>query len=219
VPSKSKQVNRFAHELALVEQGVNRIAGVDEAGRGPLAGPVFAAAVIFPVAWIRDGLPQSLQRVNDSKKLSEPQREELFCEITSRPEICWAVAQVDQTVIDQINILQATHRAMNLALAGLKPAPDFVLVDGNPVKSIKLPCESIVKGDALSYSIGAASIVAKVSRDRLMVALDHQYPGYGFAEHKGYGTEAHMEAIRRLGPCLVHRMSFAPLRPAQGRLL
>ena len=107
---------------------------------------------------------------------------------------------------------------MNLALAGLQPAPEFVLVDGNPVKSIKLPCESIVKGDALSYSIGAASIVAKVSRDRLMVALDRQYPGYGFAEHKGYGTEAHMEAIRRLGPCPVHRMSFAPLRPAQGRL-
>jgi ribonuclease HII len=209
---------RFQYELELLERGVTRIAGVDEAGRGPLAGPVFAAAVIFPIDWIRDGLPAPLQEVNDSKQLSPEWRERLFAELTSRPEIRHAVAWVDAPMIDEINILQAAHRAMNLALAQLQPAPEHALVDGLPVKTMPLPHTAIVSGDALSYSIGAASILAKVSRDRWMLELDRLYPGYGFAEHKGYGTARHLAALKALGACPVHRRSFAPLRPAAGEL-
>jgi len=209
---------RFQFERELAATGVRRIAGVDEAGRGPLAGPVFAAAVIFPREWFDGGLPEPLGKINDSKKLTEAQRETLFEAITSRPEIAWAVAQVDAAVIDQINILQATHRAMRLALAQLSPPPEHVLVDGLPVGSIPFPSKAIVKGDAKSYTIGAASIVAKVLRDRLMVELDREYPGYGFAAHKGYGTAAHLAAIQKLGPCPLHRRSFAPLRVSQAEL-
>ncbi len=207
--------NRFQYERALLEKGLAQIAGVDEAGRGPLAGPVFAAAVIFPVRWIQDGLPDSLQKVNDSKQLKAGDREKLFAELTSYEEIKFAITQVDAGVIDQINILQATHRAMNLALARLNPPPQHVLVDGLPVKSLSFPQTAIVKGDSLSYSIAAASILAKVSRDRLMVQLDQQYPGYGFAGHKGYGTASHLAAIKNLGPCPIHRQSFAPCRGEQ----
>jgi ribonuclease HII len=195
-----------------------RIAGVDEAGRGPLAGPVFAAAAVLPLDWILGGLPKPLKKLNDSKQLSLGLRETLFAELTSRPEVSYAVAQVSEQVIDQINILQATHRAMNLALAGLNPTPQHVLVDGLKVKSMTLPQTAIVSGDALSYTIAAASILAKVSRDRLMVQLDAKYPGYGFATHKGYGTQEHMAAIAALGPCAIHRKSFAPFRPAQKEL-
>jgi ribonuclease HII len=209
---------RLRFEIALVQQGVIRIAGVDEAGRGPLAGPVFAAAVIFPAEWILNGLPRPLRRVNDSKQLSPELREVLFAELTSRPEIRFAIAQVPEQMIDQINILQASHRAMNLALAQLNPAPEHVLVDGLPVRSMPWPQTAIVSGDALSYSIAAASILAKVSRDRLMVQLDGQYPGYGFADHKGYGTPEHVAAIRARGPCPIHRQSFAPFRLAQADL-
>jgi ribonuclease HII len=209
---------RFSFELALVEQGRTRIAGVDEAGRGPLAGPVFAAAVIFPSQWIVNGLPKPLHAVNDSKQLSPDQRESLFAELTSRPEILFAIAQVPEQMIDQINILQATHRAMNLALAQFNPAPQHVLVDGLRVKTMPWPQTAIVSGDALSYSIAAASILAKVSRDRLMIQLDGQYPGYGFAEHKGYGTPEHLAAIQARGPCPIHRQSFAPFRPTQSDL-
>jgi ribonuclease HII len=205
---------RFRYELELLERGLTRIAGVDEAGRGPLAGPVFAAAVIFPVDWIRHGLPAPLRKVNDSKQLSPETRETLFAELTSRPEICHAVACVDAPMIDEINILQASHRAMNLALAQLQPAPDHALVDGLPVKTMSLPHTAIVSGDALSYSIAAASILAKVSRDRWMLELDRLYPGYGFAQHKGYGTARHLAALKALGACPVHRRSFAPLWPA-----
>jgi ribonuclease HII len=205
---------RFQYELELLEQGVTCIAGVDEAGRGPLAGPVFAAAVMFPIDWMRDGLPAPLREVNDSKQLSPAMRERLFAELTARPEIGHAVAQVDAPMIDEINILQATHRAMNLALAQLQPAPEHALVDGLPVKTMSLPHTAIVSGDALSYSIAAASILAKVSRDRWMRELDRLYPGYGFAQHKGYGTARHLAAIKELGACPVHRRSFAPLRPA-----
>jgi ribonuclease HII len=207
----------FRYELELLKQGLARIAGVDEAGRGPLAGPVFAAAVIFPVDWLR-GLPAPLQKVNDSKQLSPETRETLFAELTSRPEIHYAVARVEAPTIDEINILQATHRAMNLALAQLQPPPQHALVDGLRVKSMALPHTAIVGGDALSYSIAAASILAKVSRDRCMLELDRLHPGYGFAQHKGYGTARHLAALKTLGACPIHRRSFAPLRPAEKEL-
>jgi ribonuclease HII len=201
--------------MALVEQGVTRIAGVDEAGRGPLAGPVFAAAVIFPVEWIMGGFPKSLHKVNDSKQLTPEEREKLFAELVSHPEVCYAITQVDWQMIDQINILRATHRAMNLALAQLRPAPEHVIVDGLRVKTMQFPQTAIVSGDALSYSIAAASILAKVSRDRLMVELDQAYPGYGFAQHKGYATPEHFAAIKTLGACPIHRQSFSPFAPTQ----
>jgi ribonuclease HII len=213
--SRSK---RFRHELALLERGLTRIAGVDEAGRGPLAGPVFAAAVILPAEWIAHGMPKPLRKVNDSKQLTAGEREAFFEELTGRKEVQYAIAQVPEKMIDQINILQATHRAMNEALAQFSPGPQHVLVDGLPVRSMPWPQTALVAGDALSYSIAAASILAKVSRDRLMVDLDRQFPGYGFAEHKGYGTAAHMAAIKALGPCQIHRQSFAPFRPAQAEL-
>jgi ribonuclease HII len=209
---------RFRHEFALLEQGLTQVAGVDEAGRGPLAGPVFAAAVIFPAEWISKGLPKPLKKVNDSKQLTPELREILFVEITSRPEVKFGIAQVPEQMIDQINILQATHRAMNLALDQLDPAPQHVLVDGLPVKSMQWPQTAIVSGDALSYSIAAASILAKVSRDRLMIQLDGQYPGYGFADHKGYGTPEHVAAIKTRGPCPIHRQSFSPFRLEQVNL-
>ena len=204
---------RFRYELELLERGLTRIAGVDEAGRGPLAGPVFAAAVVLPAEWVRCGLPEPLQKLNDSKQLTPDLRERLFAELTSRPEIHWAIGQVDAPLIDQINILRATHRAMNLALAQLWPPPEHVLVDGLPFNSMQLPQTALVSGDALSYSIGAASILAKVSRDRVMIQLDQAYPGYGFAAHKGYGTRGHIAALKTLGACPIHRRSFAPCRP------
>jgi ribonuclease HII len=213
--AKKSRPNRFHHETTLVEQGMTRIAGVDEAGRGPLAGPVFAAAVILPVDWILNGLPESLQKLNDSKQLTAEVRETLFVELTGRAEVHFAIASVAERMIDQINILQATHRAMNQALAQLSPAPQHVLVDGLRVRSMAWPQTPIVSGDALSYSIAAASVLAKVSRDRLMVQLDAQYPGYGFASHKGYGTPEHVAAIKALGPSPIHRQSFAPCRPTQ----
>jgi ribonuclease HII len=209
---------RFRYELELLEKGVTRIAGVDEAGRGPLAGPVFAAAVIFPVEWILGAFPKPLRAVNDSKQLQPETREELFAELMSRPEVCCAIAQVDGQMIDQINILRATHKAMNLALAQLSPAPQHVLVDGLPVKTMTFPQTPLVSGDALSFSIAAASILAKVSRDRLMVQLDETYPGYGFAQHKGYGTAEHLAAIKAHGACPIHRQSFAPFRPTQSEM-
>jgi ribonuclease HII len=208
----------FQFERELVQRGITRIAGVDEAGRGPLAGPVFAATVMFPVGWMRDGLPAPLRQVNDSKQLSPATREKLFAELTSRPEIHFAVAHMDVETIDEINILQASHRAMNLALAQLHPAPEHALVDGLRVKSMTLPHTPIVSGDALSYSIAAASILAKVSRDRWMRESDRLYPGYGFAEHKGYGTARHLAAIKALGACPIHRRSFAPVRPTEREL-
>jgi len=209
---------RFRYELELLERGLTRIAGVDEAGRGPLAGPVFAAAVMFPASWIRKGLPAPLRKVNDSKLVAPQARETLFAELTSCSEITCAVAHVDATTIDEINILRATHRAMNLALMQLLPAAEHALVDGLPVKLMALPHTAIVSGDQLSYSIAAASILAKVSRDRLMTELDRLYPGYGFAEHKGYGTARHLAALKALGACPLHRRSFAPVRQPQKEL-
>ena len=196
-------------------RGLCALAGVDEAGRGPLAGPVVAAAAVLPEEWATDGVPDSLKRLNDSKQLSESVREELYEAIQANDTIVSAVAVVEAAVIDEINILQATHRAMNQALAGLEPYAEHALVDGRPVPSLILPQTAIVKGDAKSFSIAAASILAKVTRDRLMVQYDEQFPGYGFAGHKGYGTKAHLLAIEELGACPLHRLSFAPLKNNQ----
>ena len=210
--------NRLAHERDLWQKGLTIVAGVDEAGRGPLAGPVVAAAVVLPCGWSETGLDGRLRGLNDSKQLTEAQREDYYSVLTSHPEIRFAVADAEVEVIDRINILQATHRAMNQALAQLQPPPEHVLVDGQPVKSMRFPHTALVKGDARSYSIAGASVLAKVTRDRLMREFDRLYPGYGFAEHKGYGTPKHLAAIHALGPCPIHRRSFAPFRPAAREL-
>jgi len=211
--------DRFEFERALWTQGVARVAGVDEAGRGPLAGPVVAAAAVLPSKWAETGLPPELEGLNDSKQLTAVQREKFFAFLTACPEVQFAVAQVGAGQIDAINILRATHRAMNDALGQLQPAPEHALVDGRPVKTMTVPQTAIVQGDARSYSIAAASVLAKVARDRLMLVFDQQWPKYGFAEHKGYGTEQHLAAITAYGPCPIHRRSFAPLRPTQLNLL
>lgn len=180
--------------------GYEWICGVDEAGRGPLAGPVCAAAVILPRGLDIAGL-------DDSKKLSDRRRRELYDVITGAAA-AYAIALVDQERIDEINILQATFRAMEEAVAKLSPQPDLALVDGNREPVLSMPCETIVGGDGKCASIAAASILAKVTRDRLMEELDRQYPEYGFAVHKGYGTRRHYEALRQYGPCPIHRQSF-----------
>lgn len=205
-------VDRSAFERALWAEGLTRVAGVDEAGRGPLAGPVVAAAVIFPSVWWETGFDERFRDLNDSKQLSEAQRETFFALLTALPEVRHAIAVVDAATIDRLNILQATHRAMNAALAQLQPPPEYVLVDGRPVKSMTLPSTALVKGDARSYSIAAASVLAKVTRDRLMREFDAQFPVYGFAVHKGYGTPQHLAALAAHGPCPIHRRSFAPLK-------
>ena len=210
-----KEIDRFQIEREHHKRGLQRLAGVDEAGRGPLAGPVVAAAAILPEGWLEAGLPEPLSRLNDSKKLTEKVREELFGAIVATSAIEFGVSIVDAAVIDQINILQATHRAMNDALSQLDPKPGHVLVDGNLVQTLALPQTAIVKGDSKSFSIAAASILAKVTRDRLMCEYHEQWPDYGFAGHKGYGTGAHLAAIDAHGPCPIHRLSFAPLRTAQ----
>lgn len=216
MPAQAHKPPDFRFESELLQGGLTRIAGVDEAGRGPLAGPVVAAAVVFPAEWILRGLPEALQGINDSKQLSVGRREILYAELMSRAEIGRGIALVDAPVIDEINILQATHRAMNLALAQLNPLPRHVLVDGLRVKTLKFPQTPIVSGDALSLSIAAASILAKVTRDRLMVEYESKYPGYGFSGHKGYGTARHLAALKERGPCAIHRRSFAPVRTARG---
>jgi ribonuclease HII len=211
------QIDRFEFERELWTRGVARVAGVDEAGRGPLAGPVVAAAAVLPPKWAT-GLPRELEGLNDSKQLTAAQREMFFNYLVACGEIQFAIAQVGAGQIDAINILRATHRAMNDALAKLQPAPQHALVDGRPVKTMLVPQTAIVKGDARSYSIAAASVLAKVARDRLMLEFDRQWPKYGFAEHKGYGTAQHLAAIAAHGPCPIHRRSFAPLRPVQREL-
>jgi ribonuclease HII len=205
--------NRLGFERELWQKGTLHVAGVDEAGCGPLAGPVVAAAVLFPYSWLESGLYGKLRGLNDSKQLTEEDRERYYHVITTHAEIRYAIASVDVELIDQINILQAAHRAMNLALEQLQPAPQHVLVDGRPVKSLRFPYTALVKGDARSYSIAAASVLAKVTRDRIMVELDRQFPGYGFAEHKGYSTPQHLAAIQQLGCCAIHRRSFSPFQP------
>jgi ribonuclease HII len=209
----AKLSDRFEFERVLWRQNIARVAGVDEAGRGPLAGPVVAAAAILPSRWAETGLPAGLVGLNDSKQLTTAQREKFFSFLTACAEIEFAIAAVDAGVIDEINILQATHRAMNGALTQLQPLPPHALVDGRPVKTLRVPQTAIVKGDARSYSIAAASVLAKVTRDRLMREYHAQFPEYGFAEHKGYGTAQHMAAIEKHGACPIHRKSFAPMKP------
>jgi ribonuclease HII len=208
----AKFFDLFEFERALWRKNLTRVAGVDEAGRGPLAGPVVAAAAILSAKWAESGLPRELEGLNDSKQLTELQREKFFAFITACGEIEFAIAEVDAAQIDEINILQATHRAMNDALAKLNPQPQHALVDGRPVKTMRVPQTAIVKGDARSYSIAAASVLAKVTRDRLMLEFDRQFPEYGFAGHKGYGTARHLAAIAAHGPCPIHRKTFAPLK-------
>jgi ribonuclease HII len=203
--------SRFKYEREWLARGSGLIAGVDEAGRGPLAGPVVAAAVMFPVEWVQEGLPRVLWGLNDSKQLTPEEREQYFALLTADAQVRYGVAIVDVGVIDRINILQATHQAMNEALAQLQPVPEHTLIDGLEVCSLRFPQTAIVDGDCKSYSIAAASVIAKVTRDRLMVKFDQQYPGYGFAEHKGYGTPQHLAALRQHGPCDIHRRSFAPV--------
>jgi ribonuclease HII len=210
--------NRLSYERDLWQKGLTVVAGVDEAGCGPLAGPVVAGAVVFPCAWLEAGLDGPLRGLNDSKQLTEAQREKYYAILTTHADIRWAVALVDVEMIDRINIYQAAHRAMNLALEQLQPPPEHVLVDGCRVKSMRFPNTPLVKGDARSYSIAGGSVLAKVTRDRLMREFDQLYPGYGFADHKGYGTPQHLTAIKALGPCPIHRRSFAPFRPVEGEL-
>jgi ribonuclease HII len=195
----------FRFERAALRHGAKIIAGVDEAGRGPLAGPVVAAAVILPDGYKLPGL-------NDSKQLSAEQRDAFFLTLTNDPLVRFGVGIVEAEWIDRINILQATHRAMAEALRRLPLPPDHVLVDGLPVKSLTIPQTAIVKGDARSFSIAAASVIAKVTRDRLMLALHARYPAYGFDQHKGYPTPEHLAALRAHGPCPEHRRTFGPVR-------
>ena len=190
-------------------EGRRLVAGLDEAGRGALAGPVVAAAVILPC-------DADIPHVADSKLLTPAQREALFDPIIATA-LSWAVGVVEATRVDEINILRATHQAMHEALAGLNPAPELVLVDGLPLPDARFAQRSVIGGDRRCYVIAAASIIAKVTRDRLMCELHDHYPEYGFAQHKGYGSATHLQALQRHGPCAIHRRSFAPCR-AGGQL-
>lgn len=191
----------YEFEKAAVNSGFSCICGVDEAGRGPLAGPVCAAAVILPDGAVIAGL-------DDSKKLTEKKREGLY-NIIKETAVAYSVAYGTLEEIESVNILEATYLAMNRAIEGLSVKPDFALIDGNRVpRGIKIPCETIVKGDSKSMSVAAASVLAKVTRDRLMLEYDKKYPEYNFKKHKGYGTKEHTELIKQYGPCEIHRPSF-----------
>lgn len=193
------ELSKFEKEY--FEKGYNLIAGIDEAGRGPLAGPVVAAAVILPKGCLIEG-------VNDSKKLSEKKREKLYDDIIENA-IAWGVGIKDNNVIDEINILEATRLEMHEAIENLQVKPDFIFIDAEKkVDTDKIPYLPIIKGDALSISIAAASIIAKVTRDRMMREYDKEYPEYGFEKHKGYGTKVHVEAIKEHGLTPIHRRSF-----------
>ena len=187
-------------EQSLTEQGIRYVCGVDEAGRGPLAGPVCAAAVILPTDVQIDGL-------NDSKKLTEKKRESLF-PIICEKAVAYSIAFADEKEIDAYNILQATFLAMRRAVEGLSVPAEYALIDGNRMPPLLIPGETIIKGDALCQSIAAASVLAKVSRDRLMLEYDKTYPQYEFSRHKGYGTALHYEKLRTFGPSPIHRLTF-----------
>ncbi len=197
---KDRKILLYDIEEALNNEGYELVCGVDEAGRGPLAGDVYAAAVILPKGLLIEGL-------DDSKKLTEKKREALFDVITENAT-AYAIASVSPEKIDEINILNAVMLAMNTAVEKLSPSADFALIDGNIARGFGIPCKTVVKGDAKSPSIAAASILAKVSRDRECYKLDEMYPEYGFAKHKGYGTKAHMQALLEYGPCPCHRKTF-----------
>lgn len=204
--------DRFTYERECLANGYCFIAGIDEVGRGPLAGPVVASSAMFSSDIIKAGLPNSLKDVNDSKKLSEKKREHLFDVLNDFDGVDFGISIIESEEIDRINILQATHKAMSKSLISLQHNPDHLLVDGRPVKSLGKSQSAIVKGDSLSYSIGAASIIAKVTRDRMMKKFDLKFPGYGFSSNKGYGTREHLNALNDLGPCSIHRLTFAPIR-------
>jgi ribonuclease HII len=210
--------SRFKFERECLQRGLSRIAGADEAGRGPLAGPVVAAVVCLPCDWIENGLPRKLQGLNDSKQLSESDRERFFTFLTTHPAVSYGVSLIDVEVIDTINILQASLRAMSEALLQLAPIPEHALVDGPHIFSIRCPQTPIIDGDAKSFTIAAASVIAKVTRDRLMTEYDTLYPEYGFKDHKGYSTPQHLAAIERHGACPIHRRSFSPFRRPEPEL-
>ena len=190
----------YSYEEAAISQGYSSVCGVDEAGRGPLCGPVVAAACILPVGLKIPGL-------NDSKKLSPAARDKLYDEIIDKT-VAYSVAESSVEEIDRLNILEASLLAMRRAIAGLEPAADYLLIDGNIFRGFDIPGRSVIGGDALSPSIAAASILAKVTRDRLCVELDALYPQYGIAKHKGYGTAAHIAALKEFGPSPIHRRKF-----------
>lgn len=194
----------YTFEHRAREEGYELVAGVDEAGRGPLAGPVSVAAVILP-------MDTFIPRLNDSKKVSPKVREELY-DVIQEKAIAVGSALVDAKTIDRVNIYQATINGMYEAIFSLMPAPEKVLVDAVPLDNLPMPVEPIIKGDAKSANIAAASILAKVNRDRLMMSYDAMYPEYGFAAHKGYGTAEHIAALRKYGPCPIHRLSFEPVK-------
>lgn len=202
-------LTRFEKEARC--KGYQAIVGIDEAGRGPLAGPVVAAACLIPQRIYFRG-------INDSKQLSSQQREDLFLEITSHKRIVYGFGIISHLEIDRFNIYQATILAMLQAVAALSIIPDFMLVDGMKLPHPTIPCQKIIQGDGKSQSIAAASILAKVTRDRLMREYDEQWPQYGFKQHKGYGTEQHLKALKEYGPCPIHRRSFAPVREEQEQL-
>jgi len=197
--------DRTFFEESAYNTGRRLIAGVDEAGRGPLAGPVVAAACILP-----RGL--QIEGIDDSKKLNPEKREELYHVLTTHPDIHYGIGVLESVVIDKINILQATLRAMALAVNVLDFEPDYLLIDGNHLPPTHIAAKAVIKGDSRSLSIGAASIIAKHHRDILMKQFHEQYPHYGFDRHKGYGTKGHVEALRAYGPCPIHRTSFEPVR-------
>lgn len=190
----------WAYENKAYANGFKLVAGIDEAGRGPLAGPVVAAAVILPKDLIIEG-------VNDSKKLSPKKREMLF-DVIKEKALAYGIGIVDEKVIDEINILNATRKAMVTAVESLKVKPDFLLTDAMRIEEIGIPHLDIVKGDSKSISIAAASIIAKVTRDRIMDEYDKKYPEYGFSKHKGYGTAEHIDAIKNFGICPIHRLTY-----------
>ena len=194
------EINLWEIENSLYAEGYKMICGVDEAGRGPLAGPVCAAAVILPKGLVLPGL-------NDSKKLTDKKRRELF-PIIKEQAIAYGIGLASHEEIDEINILQATYLAMERAIAQLEGKADFALIDGNRAKDFGLPVRTVVKGDSLSASIAAASVLAKVTRDDIMLEMAEKYPEYGFEVHKGYGTRKHYDALREFGPSPIHRMSF-----------
>jgi ribonuclease HII len=194
----------FRYEKKLRATGIVRIAGIDEAGRGALAGPVVAAAVVLPEKFRH-------RRLNDSKQLATELREEIYLDLVSNPEVRWTVGIIDSIEIDRINILRASHRAMRLAITALMDPPDHALIDGLPVIPFPLPQTAIIDGDCISLSIAAASVIAKVTRDRMMRDFCSQFPQYCFDQHKGYGTELHLLRLHEFGPCPIHRRSFEPV--------
>ena len=230
---KNREKPDFAEEIKLRKKGYKFIAGVDEAGRGPLAGNITAAAIVFSTNMFQVSPKQTLRvatgqasfkfyDVNDSKKLSSAQREILYKILTTNRKIKWAVASVSEKIIDKINIYKATQLAMLKAIKKLKVRPDFIIIDGNEFHNKNFDGyrkKFIVKADAKTMSCAAASIIAKVTRDRLMARMHKKYPQYGFDKHKGYGTKKHFAALKKNGPCPLHRKAFEPLKSQFGKCL